>query len=364
VLNKYYPPDFDPEKLVTRRRFLRQQGDGKKNRNDVKQMNVRMMMPFTMCCHTCGEFVYIGTKFNSRVERVRGEDYLGIVIWRFYGKCPNCRAEFAFKTDPKNTDYVLEAGGNRTYEPHKDALHAETSLKDQLANELEGDAMKALEYKTYSTANELLAIESLDELRKINKRLLNREQTVSDTLKWLNDSNEVVISSELTEEEQKDLDDAKLRGGWNIEQGSSSASDICRDEDTTQINNMPAEGPLVPDDCVPDDCVPVDCVPVDCVPDEAANDNAKSVADGNDRTGGTGITNRTGGTGITNRTGATGITDRTGATGITRSNLIHRLVVKRKCSDLQPDKDTKAIPQSRPRTTVALNNTILSGYDD
>lgn len=45
--------------------------------------------------------------------------------------------------------------------------------------------MRALEHKTYSTANELMALEQLDELRKINKRLLNRESTVDDALAWL-----------------------------------------------------------------------------------------------------------------------------------------------------------------------------------
>jgi len=207
VLNKYFPPDFDPEKLITRKRFLKTQGDTRRCRSDGKQMNVRMMMPFTMCCRTCGEFVYIGTKFNSRVEKVRTEDYLGIVIWRFYGKCPHCRAELSFKTDPKNTDYVLESGGTRIYESHKDIIHAETELNDQLAQDLEGDAMKALEYKTYNTANELLAIEQLDELRKLNKRLLNREQAVDHALDWLNDQSEE--QSDLTAEETQLLSDAK-----------------------------------------------------------------------------------------------------------------------------------------------------------
>lgn len=45
--------------------------------------------------------------------------------------------------------------------------------------------MRALEHKTYNTANELMALEQLDELRKINKRLLNRETTVDDALEWL-----------------------------------------------------------------------------------------------------------------------------------------------------------------------------------
>jgi hypothetical protein len=67
-----------------------------------------MMMPFSMRCNTCGNYIYIGTKFNMRLgiilikilERVIEENYLGIAIFRFYLKCTSCHAECAFKTDP------------------------------------------------------------------------------------------------------------------------------------------------------------------------------------------------------------------------------------------------------------------------
>lgn len=61
-----------------------------------------------------------GTKFNSRKEDAAGEEYLGIQIIRFYFKCPRCSAELAMKTDPKNSDYTVEAGATRNYEPWRD----------------------------------------------------------------------------------------------------------------------------------------------------------------------------------------------------------------------------------------------------
>lgn len=81
VLVKYYPPDFDFDKLQQKKKALRvHQQQQKRRRGDVfdlpskkhrnKIMNVRMMYPFTLKCGTCSEFVYVGTKFNSRVERV------------------------------------------------------------------------------------------------------------------------------------------------------------------------------------------------------------------------------------------------------------------------------------------------------
>jgi len=154
----------------------------KKAKKGPKQMNVRFMMPFTMCCSSCHEFHYVGTKFNSRVEKLQDEDYLGIAIWRFYGKCPSCSTEFCFKTDPENTAYILEYGGTRTYDPHRDASIVEESVKDRFRREMEGDAMKSLEHKTSTTANELLDLEQLDELRRMNKRLLHQTDLTDEVL--------------------------------------------------------------------------------------------------------------------------------------------------------------------------------------
>ena len=104
VMNKYFPPDFDHTKIP------------KQERSKVEKIKerfvVRMMLPMSVRCQTCGEYMYKGKKFNSRKENVEGPDgdYLGIQIFRFYFKCVTCSAEFTIKTDPKNMDYVVEGG--------------------------------------------------------------------------------------------------------------------------------------------------------------------------------------------------------------------------------------------------------------
>src|SRR3989338_5271090 len=96
VINKYYPPDFDPGMIPRRKRA--------KN----SQIKIRMMLPMSIRCNVCGEYMGAGKKFNSRKETVDVEDHLGLKIFRFYVRCVKCSSELTFKTDPKNSDYVTE----------------------------------------------------------------------------------------------------------------------------------------------------------------------------------------------------------------------------------------------------------------
>jgi len=158
VLCKYYPPDFNPDRLI------------KNKRPKDKQDNVRMMLPMSLRCNTCGNYLYIGTKFNMRKETCLNEDYMSIKIFRFYMKCTRCYAEITIKTDPKNSDYVVEHGGTRNYEPWRDAQAAEMTLKEIREQEEEGNAMKFLEHKTYDSKKEMDILDALEDIKHMNKR--------------------------------------------------------------------------------------------------------------------------------------------------------------------------------------------------
>ncbi|CAI9718132.1 Hypothetical predicted protein [Octopus vulgaris] len=158
VLNKYYPPDFDPSKIPKLRL----------PRN--RQYSIRIMAPFNMRCNTCGEYVYKGKKFNSRKETVENEDYLGLKIFRFYIKCPRCVSEIAFKTDLKNTDYTLEAGATRNFEAAKLAEQMEERSRKEKEEEEMNNPMKVLENRTKASRQEMEQIDALEELRDLNNR--------------------------------------------------------------------------------------------------------------------------------------------------------------------------------------------------
>mmetsp|Transcript_21464 Transcript_21464/g.72218 ORF Transcript_21464/g.72218 Transcript_21464/m.72218 type:complete len:346 (-) Transcript_21464:178-1215(-) len=160
VLNKYYPADWDPDKIPRR----------KKDKDKPEKYVVRMMLPMSVRCQSCGEYMYKGRKFNSRRENAEGEDYLGIKKIRFFQNCTNCRAEFCIKTDPKNEDYEVESGATRNYEPWRDREEKVEAEHEQRAAADETDAMTRLENRTKDSKLEMDILDTLDELRTMSQR--------------------------------------------------------------------------------------------------------------------------------------------------------------------------------------------------
>ncbi|KAG6819229.1 protein CWC16 [Arthromyces matolae] len=186
VLNKYFPPDFDPD-LIPRR---------KQPRNS--QQVVRLMAPFSMRCNTCGEYIYKGKKFNARKETVEGEDYYGIKIFRFYIKCTLCSAEITFKTDPKNTDYSAEHGASRNFEPWREEEAVEEEDRLAKLEEEENNPMKALENRTIDSKREMDILDALQDIRAKNAR---NERV----------GNSVDLLAQLGMEEVEDAEDAERK---------------------------------------------------------------------------------------------------------------------------------------------------------
>lgn len=128
------------------------------------------MAPFNMRCKTCGEYIYKGKKFNARKEDVENETYLGIRIYRFYIKCTRCLQEISFKTDPRNTDYEIEAGATRNFMALKLAEEQARKEEEELREEEANNPMKLLENRTEQSRNEIERLEALEELRDLNRR--------------------------------------------------------------------------------------------------------------------------------------------------------------------------------------------------
>jgi singapore isolate B (sub-type 7) whole genome shotgun sequence assembly, scaffold_11 len=163
VVNKFIPWDFDPDKVA------------KVKLSNIGQFSVRMMLPFTVRCNSCGEFMYAGKKFNTRKENANGEDYLGIPIQRFYFKCVNCGAEFAIKTDPKNSTYVVESGATRNSNIQLNERQQEMEDQRKREEAESMDAIKALENRTEEMKREMDIYDSLDLVLAQTRKTMNTD---------------------------------------------------------------------------------------------------------------------------------------------------------------------------------------------
>lgn len=103
AINKWYPPDWDPSKAPKKAK--------KSNANE----KVRLMLPFSMKCLQCGEYIAARRKFNAKKE-VTPDRYMGIKIIKFHIKCPRCNNGIIFRTDPKLSGFVPVEGGARNYD--------------------------------------------------------------------------------------------------------------------------------------------------------------------------------------------------------------------------------------------------------
>lgn len=194
---RYFPPDFDPADLPKGQR-------GKDN-----AMKVRMMLPMTVRCRTCGEFMYKGTKFNCKKEDVVGESYLGIQIFRFYMRCRKCSAEITYLTDPQNRDYKVEHGASRNFEHWKEEQSIEEALKARREAEDE-DKVKRLENKTSDAKRELDMMGMLDDMlyTKGQHAKVSAEEAIA-ALKARSDTEAAASGrqlGDLTEEDERALE--------------------------------------------------------------------------------------------------------------------------------------------------------------
>ncbi|KRZ32657.1 Coiled-coil domain-containing protein 94, partial [Trichinella pseudospiralis] len=206
ALNKYYPPDFDPRKLP------------KVSIPRNRQYVIRVMAPFNMKCNTCGEYIYKGKKFNARRETVDDEDYIGLSIFRFYIRCPQCLAEITFKTDLKNCDYAEEHGATRLFEAEK-MLMNKLSVMEEEAEKAKDNAMLMLEKRTKMSRFEMEALERLEDLKELNKR-----QATVDYDALIEKAKQEELEEVLREKEEEDKYIHSIFENTTYQPGPSSSS--------------------------------------------------------------------------------------------------------------------------------------------
>lgn len=192
VINKYYPPDYDPSKVP-------------RIKKKSKQKDVRIMAPFNMKCTNCGNYIGCATKFNAKKEEVQGETYEGTKIFRLYFKCPRCMGSITVRTDPKEGGYEVESGATENFIGLKLAKKQATEEEEAAKEEEKLDPMKQLESRTKASRLQMEASERIQELRSIKHQyrsvnidalIASKRQESEDTVLQLTSGSSTGISQE------------------------------------------------------------------------------------------------------------------------------------------------------------------------
>ncbi|KAJ2397632.1 Pre-mRNA-splicing factor cwf16 [Coemansia sp. RSA 2603] len=218
VINKYFPPDFDPSKIP---RLRRAKGD------KPPQTKVRLMSPFAMRCATCGQWIGKGTKFNARKETT-SERFHSIEIFRFYIRCQRCAGEITYRTDPENNDYKVEKGAQRNFEAWREHKEQEEEREREMKEEEEeNDPIRRLEKRTEESRREMEVMDALDEIRMRNAR---DERVVGVSEEALAEIREEEERRKREEEDAEDAREARRALGL-VDDGGARIIKRLRDED-------------------------------------------------------------------------------------------------------------------------------------
>ena len=189
-----------------------------------------------MRCTTCGEYIYKARKFNSRKEDVYDRNHLGLRIYRFYIKCTACLSEISYRTDPANTDYVLEAGATRNFDALcKAEKQAELDEKAR-QEEIKLNPMLLLEERTNASKGELEKMGALEDLYELNTR--NKDTELPD---------EMLIQYRKLKEQEDNEVEKQDEEFVNLVFGTNSNNQkvkriVDEDDETTSVQQLKIKG--------------------------------------------------------------------------------------------------------------------------
>ncbi|KAI7858780.1 CWC16 protein [Circinella umbellata] len=143
--NKYYPPDWTPEKGSVNK-FVGKHPLGDRARKiDQGILVVRFELPFNIWCTSCNNHVGKGVRYNAEKKKIG--NYYSTPIWQFRMRCHLCSHWIEIHTDPKNTEFVVVDGAKRKVEEWKEEDTEVIKLQDQETKEkLESDPIYRLEH--------------------------------------------------------------------------------------------------------------------------------------------------------------------------------------------------------------------------
>ncbi|KAF7726920.1 hypothetical protein EC973_008215 [Apophysomyces ossiformis] len=229
--NKYYPPDWTPEKGTVNQHVGKHPLGARARKIDQGILVVRQRYSSAFDRDAAAHFPCTGVRYNAEKKKIG--NYYSTPILQFRMKCHLCSQWIEIHTDPKNAQYVVVSGARKKveeWEPEDSEvirLKGTTTIVDEETKEkLETDAMYRLEHgikdkKAFDeTVPVLTQIQQLNdsqwkdpyarsqELRRKFRETKKKEKAIEQETERLRDKNSLHIN--LLPESPSDAREAQL----------------------------------------------------------------------------------------------------------------------------------------------------------
>lgn len=177
--NKYYPPDYDPNKHSSLNSYQGKHALGNRaHKLDQGILVVRFELPFNIWCGTCNNHVGMGVRYNAEKKKIG--NYYSTPIFSFRCKCHLCDGYFEIETDPKNTRYVVTSGARQKDEDWDPEENGGYAIHDNDPNKPPADPLATLE-KTTAAQKDLKEVKAprIEELQGLSEKLNADPYTLS-----------------------------------------------------------------------------------------------------------------------------------------------------------------------------------------
>ncbi|MBW0475822.1 hypothetical protein O181_015537 [Austropuccinia psidii MF-1] len=208
--NRYYPPDFDPQKHDTLNNYHGKHALGDRARKiDQGILITRFELPFNIWCGSCEAHIGMGVRYNAEKKKVGM--YYSTPIYSFRCKCHLCGNWFEIRTDPKNTRYVVENGARQKNEDWDEVDNGGIVLNRKEDGE-SSDPFSQVEKKTNDQLAALATKDRLEELMEFSEARNSDPFTLSQRLRK-------TFRQEKAELIAKSCEDDKLRSKYSLPTG-------------------------------------------------------------------------------------------------------------------------------------------------
>ncbi|KAI9306075.1 CWC16 protein [Cunninghamella echinulata] len=186
--NKYYPPDWTPDK-GTVNKFVGKHAYGDRARKiDQGILIVRFELPFNIWCTGCDNHIGKGVRYNAEKKQIG--KYYSTPILQFRMKCHLCNNWIEIHTDPQHAEYVVVSGARKkieTWQPDKEdnviILHGNDDNGKNMKEKLEQDPIFRLEHGLQDKSASAAKIPVLTQLQRLNDQQWKDPYTLSQQIR-------------------------------------------------------------------------------------------------------------------------------------------------------------------------------------